>query len=223
MKRTRLSDRQLPVYTKGEELFNAISHMAGVAFGIAALIYCLAVSASKGDIWGIVSGAVYGASLVALYSMSAVYHGLPAGTAKKVMQVMDHCTIYFLIAGSYTPVVLCPIRSVSPAWGWAIFAAVWGCAVLGTVFTAIDLKKYSKFSMVCYIGMGWCIVAAAKVALQAVSLTGLLWLLLGGIAYTVGAVLYGLGRKHRYMHSLFHIFVLAGSVLQFIAIGFHVL
>lgn len=218
MKRTKLRDRKLPDYTRGEEIFNMVSHIVGGAFGILVLISCLIVSGLKGDVWGIVSGGIYGASMIALYTMSSVYHGLRPGMGKKVMQVMDHCTIYYLIAGTYTPIVLCCIRAYSPGWGWAIFGAVWGCAILGTVFTAIDLKKYAIMSMVCYIGMGWCIVIAAKVALASIPLVALGWILAGGIAYTVGAVLYGLGSKRRYMHSVFHLFVLLGSILQYVAI-----
>lgn len=223
LKRTKLRDRMLPDYTRGEEIFNFVSHVVGGAFGIVALIVCVAVAAYHKNVWGIVSSAIYGASLVLLYCMSSIYHGLKHPTAKKVMQVLDHCTIYFLIAGTYTPVLLCAIRPVSPGWAWTLFGIVWGFAALATVFTAIDLKKYAVFSMVCYIGMGWCVVLAAKTAIEAIPLGGLLWLLAGGISYTVGAVLYGLGKKHRYMHSIFHLFVLAGSILQFISIVFYVL
>lgn len=223
MTRTKLRDRKLPSYTKGEEIFNSVSHIAGAIFGIVALVICVVYSAGKGDPWGIVSSSIYGASLILLYTMSSVYHGLKNNTAKKVMQVIDHCTIYFLIGGSYTPVVLCAIRRVSPGWGWSLFGIVWGFAALATVFTAIDLKKYSKFSMACYVGMGWCIVMAAKPAMEAIPTAGLLWLLAGGISYTIGAVLYGIGKKHRYMHSVFHMFVVAGSVMQFVAILGYVL
>ena len=139
------------------------------------------------------------------------------------MQVLDHCTIYGLIAGTYTPVVLCAIRPVSPGWGWGLFGVVWGLAVVATVFTAIDLKKYAVFSMICYLGMGWCIIFAAKPTFASVPLPGLVLLLAGGIAYTIGAILFGLGRKHRYMHSVFHLFVVAGSILHFLAILFYVL
>ncbi len=218
MTRTRLRDRLLPDYTRGEEIFNMVSHIAGGAFGVAALVACVVLSVWQGNAWGVVSGAVYGASLVLLYSASSIYHGLRPGMGKKVMQVIDHCVIYFLIAGTYTPIVLCSIRPHSAMWGWSLFGAVWGLAAMATVFTAIDLHKYRVLSMICYIGMGWCIVFAGKIAVQAIPLPGLLWLLAGGIAYTVGAVLYGLGKRHRYMHSVFHLFVVAGSVLQFVAV-----
>ena len=223
MTRTKLRDRQLPDYTRGEEIFNFVSHIVGGAFGIIALISCVLVLAFKGNVWGVVGSAIYGAALVLLYSVSSVYHALNNNMGKKVMQVIDHCTIYFLIGGTYTPILFCSIRLVSPAWAWTIFGLVWGCAAMAAVFTAIDLKKYAKLSMICYIGMGWCIVLAAKVTIEALHPAGLLWLLAGGISYTVGAVLYGLGKRHRYMHSVFHLFVVAGSVMQYICIILYVL
>lgn len=223
MNRTQLCDRKLPDYTTGEEIFNTLSHISGAIFGVAALISCLIVSVNHHNIWGIVSSAIYGVSLVLLYTMSSVYHGLPKSHSKKVMQVLDHCTIYFLIGGTYTPVLLCSMRLVSPTWAWTIFGIVWGCAVLGTVFTAIDLKKYRVLSMICYLGMGWCIIIAIKPSMKAIPTAGLFGILIGGIAYTIGAVLYGIGSKHRYMHSIFHLFVVAGSVMQYLAIIGYVL
>ncbi|MBQ4568466.1 MAG: hemolysin III family protein [Ruminococcus sp.] len=223
MTRTKLKDRLLPDYTRREEVFNMVSHIVAGAFGVVALVMCVVASALKGDPWAVVGSAVYGGSLIMLYTMSSVYHGLVPEGAKKVMQVLDHCTIYFLIGGTYTPIVLCAIRRVSPAWCWTLFGIVWGLAVIGTVFAAIDHKKYSKFSMACYIGMGWCVLIAAKVTLQAIPLWGLFWLLMGGVAYTVGAVIYVIGKKRRYMHSVFHIFCLLGSVFQFFCIFFYVI
>lgn len=223
MKRTSLQQRSLPDYTPGEEIFNCLSHALGAVFGAVCLVLCLLRSAGLRNGWAVVSSAVYGGSMIALYTMSSVYHGLRKGTAKKVMQVIDHCTIYFLIGGSYTPVLLCSIRPLAPRWAWGLFALVWGLCVFATVFTAIDLKKYAVLSMCCYIGMGWSIVAAARITLQAVPLAGLGWLLAGGVAYTVGAVLYGLGKKRRYMHSVFHVFVLLGSALQFVCVYCYVL
>ena len=223
MKRTKLKDRILPDYTKGEEIFNMVSHIVGGGFSVAVLVLCVVFSAIRSDAWAVVSSAIYGVSLVALYSMSSIYHGLRHITAKKVMQVLDHCMIYFLIGGTYTPVLLCSIRRESPAWGWTLFGIVWGLAAAAVVFTAVDLKKYAKLSMACYIGMGWSIVIAAPIALRAMDMRGLLLILLGGIAYTVGAVIYGLGKKRRYMHSLFHMFVLVGSVLQFFGIFLYIL
>lgn len=223
MIRTKLCNRILPDYTKGEEIFNTLSHFAGAVFGIVALLTCLFVSVSKQDIWGITAGSIYGISLILLYTMSSLYHSLPKGMAKKVLQVIDHCTIYLLIAGTYTPVMLCAVRSVSPFWTWTILGLVWGCAIIAGIFTAIDLKKYAKLSMICYLGMGWCVVLAIKPTLQSIPFDGILWLLFGGISYTIGAILYGIGKKHRYVHSIFHLFVVAGSVLQYICILFYVL
>ena len=223
MNRTKLRDRQLPDYTKGEEIFNMVSHIVGGGFGVIALVVCVAVAAVHGSVWGIISSIIYGVSLILLYTMSSVYHGLRPNMGKKVMQVLDHCTIYFLIAGTYTPVALCAIRSQFPGWGWSIFGIVWGVSAVAVVFTAIDLKKYAKFSMACYIGLGWCVVLAVKPTIQSVPVGGLVWLLIGGIAYTVGAVLYGLGSKHRYMHSVFHLFVLLGSICHFISIVGYIL
>ncbi len=223
MPRTRLRDRLLPDYTGGEERFHMVSHIVGGGIGVIALVACVLISALKRDAYGIVASAVYGMSLIALYTMSSVYHGLKHQTAKRVFQVLDHCAIYFLIAGTYTPILLCAVRPVSPGWAWTLFGLVWGLAALATVFTAIDLKQYAAFSMCCYIGMGWCVLLAAKTVIKAIAPAGLLLLLGGGIAYTVGAILYGLGKKRRYMHALFHLFVLLGSLLQLLCIVFYVL
>lgn len=221
MKRTKLADRQLPDYTKGEEIFNMVSHIVGGALGLAALALCVIFSAIHHNPWAVIGSAIYGVSLVALYTISSVYHGLKPGNSKKVMQVLDHCTIYLLIAGTYTPILFSAIRPIAPALSWVLFGIVWGCAALAATFTAIDLKKYAIFSMICYLAMGWCIIFALRITIQALGLGGFLFILGGGIAYTIGAVLYGLGKKQRYMHSIFHLFVVLGSVLQFFGIFFY--
>ena len=223
MKRTKLTDRLLPDYTKGEEIFNMTSHIVGGGLGVIALALCLILSSLHRDPWAIVGSCIYGVSLIALYTMSSVYHGLHAGTAKKVLQVLDHCTIYFLIAGTYTPVLFCSIRTASPLVCWILFAVIWGCVALAVTLTAIDLKKYAVFSMICYIGMGWCIIFAIKLVLQTMGLPGFFLMLLGGVAYSIGAVLYGMGRTKRYMHAIFHLFVVLGSILQFFSIFFYVI
>ena len=218
MTRTRLADRVLPDYTKGEEITNMVTHIVGGAFGIVALVLCVVFSAIRHDPYLVVGSAIYGASLIILYTMSSVYHGLRPNMGKKVMQVLDHCTIYFLIGGTYTPIVLGPLRAMIPWLGWTIFGIVWGFCALGCTFTAIDIEKYKKLAMACYVGIGWIIVIAVKPTLQAVTFEGFVYLLAGGIAYTIGAVLYALGKKMRYMHSIFHVFVLIGTALQFITI-----
>ena len=189
-----------------------ISHIVGGGLGVIALALCVVWAAIKGNAYGVVGGAIYGASLISLYSMSGIYHGLHHETSKKVFQVLDHCTIYFLIAGTYTPILFCAIRPVSPVWSWVLFGMVWGLAALAVTLTAIDLKKYAVFSMCCYIGMGWCIVVAWKVLLRAVPMPGVWLLLSGGIVYTIGAVLYGLGKHRRWMHALFHLFATVRAI-----------
>lgn len=223
MTRTALKNRTLPSYTRGEEIFNMVSHIVGGGFSVVALVLCTVYSAIFSNAWAVVSSAIYGGSMILLYCSSSIYHGLKCEMAKKVMQVLDHCTIYFLIAGTYTPITLCAVREVSPAFGWSIFAVVWAAAITACVFTAIDLHKYSRLAMVCYICMGWCIVIALKPTVEAVGVAGFLYLLAGGVSYTIGAVLYGLGKRIKYMHSVFHIFVVLGSILQFISIFFYVL
>ena len=211
----------MPDYTRGEELFNMISHIVGGALGIAVRVSSVALSVLRGDVWVIVGCSIYGVSMVALYTMSSIYHGLRDGMAQRVLQVIDHCTIYFLIAGTYTPILLCAMRRYSPAVAWVVFGIEWGLTALAVTLTAIDLKKYQTFSMICYIGMGWCIIMAIRPTIEALTLDGFLWILAGGIAYTIGSVLYGLGKKVRYMHSVFHLFVILGSFLQFIGIIFY--
>ena len=219
MKRIPLIKRILPSYTRGEELTNMITHIVGGALAAAALVLCVVFAALHGNVWGVVSGAVYGASMILLYTMSSLYHGLPPkGMAKRVFQVIDHCSIFLLIAGTYTPVTLCGVRPHNPALAWTLFGVVWGLAVLGIVLNAIDLRQVRTVSMILYLGMGWCIVLAAPTVLQQTE-PGAVWLLVsGGIAYTVGAAFYGAGKKHRYVHSVFHIFVVVGSILQFLCI-----
>ena len=223
MKRTPIEQRKLPDYTRGEEIMNMITHIVGGAIGIVVLVFGVLISAFHHNVWGIVGVSIYGAAMIWLYTMSSVYHGLHPGRAKKVMQVLDHCTIYALIAGTYTPILLSSMRPAYPALAWVCFGIEWGLLALTTTLTAIDLRKYRVFSMICYIFMGWLIVFVAPWAIEAVTPAGFYWLLAGGIAYTVGAILYGLGSKKHWFHSIFHIFVLIGSVLQAVAILLYVL
>ena len=221
MKRTKLSDRQLPVYSRGEELMNMITHIVGGALGVVVLLTCVVRAALDDNYYGILSCTIYGTTFITMFTISSVYHGLKPGMSKKVMQVIDHCTIYFLIAGTYTAVVLAAIRPVYPKLGWGLFIFEWVLAVAAAILTAIDLKKYNVFSMVCYIGMGWAVLPFMEQTLQVLTKPGFLWLLWGGIAYTIGAVLYGIGSKKRWMHSIFHIFVVIGAILHFFCILFY--
>lgn len=223
MKRTKLSERVLPTYTKGEEIFNMVSHIVGGAFGIAVTALCVIFAAIHHNVYGIVSGAIYGTTMIILYTMSSIYHGLHPNKAKKVFQVLDHCTIFLLIAGSYTPFVLCTFREYNTALGWTLFGIIWGVAILGIVLNAIDLKKYKVFSMICYLAMGWCIIIKLPLLIQLLGIPGTVILVSGGIAYTIGAILYGIGKKHKYIHSIFHLFIVLGSVLQFFSILLYVM
>ena len=216
--RTKLKDRKLPVYTKGEEIFNMTSHIVGAAVGVVALVLGIVISAVRGNGWGLTGSIVYGISMIVLYTMSSVYHGLREGTAKKVLQVLDHCTIYLLIAGTYTPILLSAMRPIDPVASFVLLGVVWGLSAVAMTLTAIDLKKYSIFSMVCYLVMGWCVVFKIPLLIEAVAWGGFWLILAGGVCYTVGAVLYGMGRTRKYMHSVFHLFVVAGSVLHLIAV-----
>ena len=142
---------------------------------------------------------------------------------KKVLQVLDHCTIFLLIAGSYTPFALCTFREYDTATGWTIFGIIWAMAIIGIILNAIDLKKYKVFSMICYLGMGWAIIFKASLLPVLLQKNALILLVAGGIAYTIGAILYGLGRKHKWMHSIFHLFILLGSILHFFCILIYVM
>lgn len=220
VKRTALKDRILPNYTVGEELFNMISHIVGAAFGLVALSILVGRALWDHDFWAFSSGLVYGLMMILLYTMSSVYHGLRPGTAKKVLQILDHCSVFLLIAGTYTPFLLNGLRETNPALAWTLFGVIWGAAVLGVTLNAIDLKRYRVFSMIAYLGMGWAAVVAWRPMIMEYSMTAMILLLSGGLAYSVGALLYILGKRKRmkYMHSVFHLFCLAGTILHFLSI-----
>lgn len=222
-KRTKLSARMLPSYTSGEEIMNMVTHITGGGIAVLILLLCVGKSIWNGRVPDIVGASIYGVSMVALYAVSSIYHGLYSGIAKKVMQVIDHCTIYFLIAGTYTPIMLTAFVPSYPVIGWGLLVAEWTLAFIAATLTAIDLNNYRVFSMICYICMGWGIIFFLPQTLKVMTPVGFVLLLSGGIAYTVGAVLFGIGVKVRWMHSVFHIFVVIGSVLQFLSILLYVL
>ena len=222
MTRTPLCQRRLPDYSRANEIANMVTHIVGGSLGVVILFLAVIISAIHHNPWAIVGSFIYGLSMIALYSVSSVYHGLRPGYGKKVMQVIDHCTIYLLIAGTYTPILLSSIRPQYPEIAWAILAAEWILAAIAAVFTAIDHEHYKKFSMICYIGMGWLIVLALKPTLICVGLDGFLLLLFGGISYTIGAVLYGIGKKKPVYHTVFHLFVVLGSILQALCVLIYV-
>lgn len=201
------------------------THIVGGAFGILALLLCMFKSILYGNAWGVVSCAVYGASIILLFTMSSLYHGLIPIKAKKVFRVIDHCTIYLLIAGTYTPIVLVSLRTISPLWAWIVFGVVWGSALVAITLTAIDMHKFRIFSMIAYLAMGWCILICLKDCILAVGSTGMWLIFFGGVLYTIGAVIYMIGKKNNvpYVHSVFHVFVLFACILHFVAIYLYVL
>ncbi len=224
MQRTKLKDRVLPIYSKGEEVFNMTSHIVGAVLGIVATVLCIIFAAINGNAYGVVSGSIYGATMIVLYTMSSIYHGLkPERYSKKVFQVLDHCSIFLLIAGSYTPFALCTFREYNTALGWTIFGVIWAMAILGITLNSIDIKSFKKFSMICYLGMGWCIIFTINLIPKLLGNVGFGLLLAGGISYSVGAILYGIGKKRKWMHSVFHLFILLGSILQFFCILLYVM
>lgn len=210
----------IPKYTLGEELINSITHGVGAGLGITALVLCIVKSCSPLDGFKLASSIVFGLTFTLLYLMSCLYHALKVNKAKRVFRVIDHCTIFLLIAGTYTPYTLITLRGLT---GWILFGIVWGVGILGIVLNAVSLKKFAKLSVLCYIGLGWVVVFASGQLIASLAHNGLMLLLAGGIAYTVGAVLYAIGSKRPYFHSIFHFFCLIGTVLQFFSIYFYVL
>ncbi len=213
----------IPSYTLAEELMNSISHGIGALAGVAMLILCVVRAAGTGDPWKIVSASLFGATTFLLYIMSCLYHALKVNRAKRVFRVFDHCTIFLLIAGTYTPFTLVTLREETPVLAWTIFGVIWAVAVTGVVFNSINLKRFANVSVVCYIAMGWMIVLAFRPMSALLAPEGIRLLLWGGIAYTVGAVLYAIGSKKRYFHFIFHLFCLIGTCLHFLAIYLYVL
>ena len=210
-----------PKYTLSEELISAISHGIGVLLAIAGMVLCIVKAAMDGNTIGVVSSSLYGSFMIILYLMSTLYHSFkPTVKAKKVFRIFDHCSIFLLIFGTYLPYTLVTLKG---ALGWTLFGIVLGAAILGIVLNAVNLEKFKKLSMVCYLVMGWTIIGAIKQVYNNIDLNGLILLALGGVIYTIGAVIYGLGKKVKYMHSVWHIFVLLGTILQFFSIYLYVL
>lgn len=209
----------LPKYTLGEELISSISHGVGALLSIAALVLCIVSSAKSGRAIAVVASCIYGTSLIILYLMSCLYHALAPNKAKKVFRVFDHCSIFLLIAGSYTPLLLITIGGTK---GIIMMFIMWIATIVGIVLNSINLEKYDKASFVLYLVMGWMVVFSFKELLTNLPTPGFILLLIGGIIYTIGAVIYAIGDKIKYMHSVWHFFVLGGSIFQFFTILLYV-
>ena len=206
-------------YTLGEEIANSVIHGVGIVLGIAGLGVLTAFASLYGDAWHIVGCSVFGAALILLYTTSTLYHSIPLPRVKAVLRTLDHSAIFVLIAGTYTPFLLVNLRG---PWGWSLFAVIWGLALIGIVLRVLRGRRSTRLSVGLYVGMGWAVVIAIEPLLNAVAPGGLLLLLLGGLAYTLGVAFY-VWKRLPYHHAFWHLFVLAGSILHFFAILFYVI
>lgn len=201
-------------YTLGEEIFNSVSHGVGSCLAIAGTVVLIILCVIYSNAWSVVSASIYGATLIILYTMSTLYHAITNENAKKFFRIMDHDTIFLLIAGTYTPFTLVTLHG---ALGWVLFGIVWGAAVIGIVLNSIDLEKFRKPSVVCYVLMGWVIIIAVKPMMNAMPKISLVFLLLGGVFYTVGIIFYAL-KKVKWFHSVWHLFTVSGSIFHYFSI-----
>lgn len=201
-------------YTKGEEIFSSVVHMVGGGFGIIGTAIIITLACAYADALSVVSCSIYGACMIILYTMSSLYHMIKPDKAKKFFRIMDHDTIFLLIAGTYTPYTLISLRGII---GYILFGVIWCMAIIGIVFNSIDLERYKIPSIICYIVMGWAIIFTIKPLLESISVFSFIFLLLGGLFYTGGIFFYA-KNKIRYFHSIWHIFVLLGTVFQYISI-----
>ncbi|GKS09901.1 hemolysin III family protein [Paenibacillus chitinolyticus] len=201
-------------YSPREEFANAVSHGIGTLLSVAALVLLVIQATTYGNTWHIVSFSIFGTSLILLYLCSTLVHSAPGGRLKDIFEIMDHSAIYVLIAGSYTPFMLVTLRGVL---GWTLLGIVWGLALIGIVLKIFFVKRFIVLSTVCYIGMGWLIVLAFKPLAEHLSANGIVWLVAGGLLYTVGTVFY-LWRRIPYHHAIWHAFVIGGSVCHFFAV-----
>ncbi len=214
--------RSLPDYTRNEEIANMTTHILGGVFALFSLLMCTAFAAWNKNLSGLVSGVIYGISMIVVYVISSVYHGLDPDRAYKgkvVLRVLDHCDIYGLIVGTFAPIALTGLRKVSPTVAWVSLCLVILTAIIGTVFTAIDFSKFRIISYGAYFVAGWSVIMTVKQMLLAFSKEFIVLMVVGGAVYTLGMIFYGLQCKgYKYCHSVFHLFILAGSVIHFIAI-----
>ena len=216
------------LYTLGEEISNSITHGIGSLLSIAALVIMVVVAAIHHNTIGVVTSAIFGASLIILYTMSTLYHAISNEKAKKVLKVFDHCTIYLLIAGSYTPFTLVALKSINSAKAWVIFSIVWAIAFFGIVMYTFFKNRFKVLNIVSYIVMGWVVLIALPEIIQFFkvnnAMAGFYLLLAGGLSYTLGVIFYALQKKNlRYFHTIWHLFVLGGSICHFLSVTIFVL
>lgn len=209
----------LPKYTKNEEIMNAVTHGIGAGLSIAGLVVLVVFASMQSDAWKIVASAIYGASMIVLYTASTLYHSFSKTKVASKLNMFDHISIYYLIAGSYTPFMLVNLRG---GWGWSIFGVVWACAIAGTVLKIIYGNKLRKVSTIIYLAMGWMIIIAIYPFVKSVETGGIIFVVLGGLSYTVGVIFYK-WKSLPFNHAIWHLFVLAGTVLQFFAVLFYVI
>jgi hemolysin III len=209
----------IPRYSLREDFANSITHGAGIILSIVGMCVLIALASIYGNAWHVVSCTIYGSTLVFLYTASTLYHSIQLDKAKSVFRVLDHATIFLLIAGTYTPFTLVNLRG---PWGWSLFGVIWGLAVIGILFQTTMLRKGAMVSVAFYVAMGWVVLVAIKPMLSFVDTGGLVLLLLGGVAYTLGVVFYA-WRQMPYNHAVWHVFVLAGSAFHFFAILLYVI
>ena len=208
-----------PEYSLGEEIANSVTHGVGAALSVAGLILLVVLSANDGDVWRVVSFSVYGSTLVILYLASTLYHSFQNPRVKRVFRVFDHASIYLLIAGSYTPVLLVSMRG---AWGWSLFGVVWGLALLGVAFKVIFIGRYEVLATAAFVLMCWLVVIAFKEMIVRVPPGGIALLIAGGLVYTLGVIFYA-WEKLPFNHAIWHLFVLGGSICHFFAVLFYIL
>lgn len=212
-------DSAQPRYGFGEEVASSVIHGLGIVLSIAGLAILVAFSAMYGNVRTVVASSVFGSTLILLYTASTLYHAVTGGVAKRVMRTLDHIAIFLLIAGTYTPFTLLALPG---AWGWGLFGTIWGLAILGSAAELGLLKRYRKAAVVMYILMGWTAIVAIEPLRANVETGGLMLLLAGGLAYTAGVPFY-VSRRMPYGHAIWHLFVLAGSVLHYLAILLYVI
>ena len=208
-----------PHQTELEELFNALSHALGIILGIMAIVLLSVYATFTGSALKIVSCIIYGITLTIMYTASTLYHGSRYPHLKQGLKIFDHASIYLLIAGSYTPFAL---GSIGGAWGWSLFAIIWAMAIAGVIFKLFFAGRFERLSVAIYLVMGWLIVVAIKPLIEHVPLGGMVFLASGGLAYTAGIIFYAFDKKYHFFHFIWHLFVLAGSLLQFFGVMFYV-